>query len=129
MGTLLDLSFISPNLKIPNAVMFYALAAIVAWLILSKTVLGRYTFAIGSNEEATRLSGVNVDGWKIAVYTLCGLFAGLAGFVISARLNSAQPALGAGYELDAIAATGEIVPLKDNRPDELSERERQKRKV
>jgi ribose transport system permease protein len=46
-----------------------------------------------------------VDGWKIAVYTLCGLFAGLAGFVISARLNSAQPALGAGYELDAIAAT------------------------
>jgi len=105
MGTLLDLSFISPNLKIPNAVVFYALAAVLAWLILTKTVLGRYTFAIGSNEEATRLSGVNVDAWKISVYTLCGLFAGLAGFVISARLNSAQPALGAGYELDAIAAT------------------------
>lgn len=105
MGTLLDLSFISPNFKIPNAVLFYALAAILAWLILGKTVLGRYTFALGSNEEATRLSGVNVDAWKIAVYALCGLFAGLAGFIISARLNSAQPALGAGYELDAIAAT------------------------
>ncbi len=67
-------------------------------------MLGRYTFALGSNEEATRLSGVNVDRWKTAVYTLCGLFAGLAGVLIAARLNSAQPALGQGYELDAIAA-------------------------
>jgi ribose transport system permease protein len=73
-------------------------------LILSKTVLGRYDFAIGSNEEATRLSGVNVANWKTAIYTLCGLFAGLGGVLMSARLNSAQPALGAGYELDAIAA-------------------------
>jgi ribose transport system permease protein len=105
MGSLLDLSFISPNLKIPNAVLFYAIAAFFAWFILQKTILGRYTFALGSNEEATRLSGVNVDAWKIAVYSICGLFAGLAGFVISARLNSAQPALGSGYELDAIAAT------------------------
>jgi ribose transport system permease protein len=79
-------------------------AAIIAGLILSKTVLGRYCFAIGSNEEATRLSGVNVANWKTAVYTLCGLFAGLAGVLMAARLNSAQPALGTGYELDAIAA-------------------------
>ena len=49
--------------------------------ILSRTVLGRYTFALGSNEEATRLSGVNVDIWKMAVYTLAGTFAGLAGVV------------------------------------------------
>ncbi|RPJ41269.1 MAG: ABC transporter permease, partial [Chloroflexi bacterium] len=62
------------------------------------------TFALGSNEEATRLSGVNVNGWKTSVYTLCGLFSGLAGVVIASRLNSAQPALGSGYELDAIAA-------------------------
>ena len=94
-----------PKLDIPNAVLVLFTAAIIANLILSKTILGRYNFAIGSNEEATRLSGVNVDSWKIAVYTLCGLFAGLAGVVIAARLNSAQPALGAGYELDAIAAT------------------------
>jgi ribose transport system permease protein len=66
--------------------------------------LGRYTFAIGSNEEATRLSGVNVAFWKSIVYMLCGLFAGLGGVLMAARLNSAQPALGAGYELDAIAA-------------------------
>ena len=71
-------------------------AAIVASLILSKTVLGRYTFALGSNEEAARLSGVNVNRWKIAVYMLTGLFAGLAGIVMASRINSAQPALGPG---------------------------------
>jgi ribose transport system permease protein len=90
--------------EIPNAVLIMFGAAIIAGLILSKTILGRYTFALGSNEEATRLSGVKVDLWKIAVYTTCGLFAGLAGVMIASRLNSAQPALGAGYELDAIAA-------------------------
>jgi len=95
---------IIPRLDIPNAVLILFGAAIVAHLILNKTVLGRYTYAIGSNEEATRLSGVNVNFWKTAVYALAGAFAGLGGVVIAARLNSAQPALGAGYELDAIAA-------------------------
>lgn len=93
-----------PGFDIPNAVLFMAAAAVVASLVLSKTVLGRYTFALGSNEEATRLSGVNTASWKIAVYTLCGAFAGLAGVLMASRLNSAQPALGAGYEMDAIAA-------------------------
>ncbi len=93
-----------PGLEIPNAVLILFGAAIVANLILTKTILGRYTFAIGSNEEATRLSGVNVAAWKTAVYSLCGLFSGLAGVLIASRLSSAQPALGAGYELDAIAA-------------------------
>ena len=67
-------------------------------------MLGRYTFALGSNEEATRLSGVNVDFWKIAIYALGGAVLRLAGVLIASRLNSAQPALGQGYELDAIAA-------------------------
>lgn len=89
---------------IKNVVLVLFGAALIAAFILSKTVLGRYTFAMGSNVEATRLSGVNVDRWQTAVYMVCGLFAGLAGVVIGARLNSAQPALGAGYELDAIAA-------------------------
>ena len=91
-------------LAVPNAVFVLFGAAIVASLILSRTVLGRYAFALGSNEEATRLSGVNVARWKIAIYTLAGVFSGLAGVLIAARLNSAQPALGQGYELDAIAA-------------------------
>ena len=94
----------SVGIPVPNAVLILFVAAIVASIILNRTVLGRYTFALGSNEEATRLSGVNVDKWKIAIYTLTGLFSGLAGVVIAARLNSAQPALGQGYELDAIAA-------------------------
>jgi ribose transport system permease protein len=102
MGSILGR--IIPRLDIPNLVLVLFGAAFVASLILSKTVLGRYTFALGSNEEATRLSGVNVDAWKIAVYTLCGLFAGLGGVMIGARLNSAQPSLGFGYELTAIAA-------------------------
>ncbi len=99
------LGSIIPGFDIPNAVLVMFGAALIAYIVLSRTVLGRYTFALGSNEEATRLSGVNVDRWKIAVYSVCGLFSGLAGVVIAARLNSAQPALGAGYELDAIAAT------------------------
>jgi len=102
MGSVLG--SIIPGLEIPNAILVLFGAAIVANLILTKTVLGRYTFAIGSNEEATRLSGVNVAAWKTAVYALCGLFSGLAGVIIASRLSSAQPALGAGYELDAIAA-------------------------
>ncbi len=93
-----------PAFNIPNAVLILFGAAVVASLILGTTILGRYTFALGSNEEATRLSGVNVDVWKIAVYTVSGIFAGVAGVLIASRLNSAQPALGAGYELDAIAA-------------------------
>lgn len=95
---------IVPGVEIPNAVLVLFGAAIVASLILTQTVLGRYTFALGSNEEATRLSGVNTGTWKIIIYTLGGLFAGLAGIVVSARINSAQPSLGQGYELDAIAA-------------------------
>lgn len=102
MGSVLGA--IIPGFEIPNAVLILFLAAIVAGFILSKTVLGRYTFALGSNEEATRLSGVNVAAWKTAVYALGGAFSGLAGVIIAARLNSAQPSLGAGYELDAIAA-------------------------
>jgi ribose transport system permease protein len=102
MGSLIG--SVVPGLAIPNVVLILFGAALVASLVLSRTILGRYTFALGSNEEAARLSGVNVGAWKTAVYVVCGLFAGLAGVVIAARLNSAQPSLGQGYELDAIAA-------------------------
>ncbi len=93
-----------PGVNIPNGVLIMFGAAIIAGFILTRTVLGRYNVALGSNEEATRLSGVNVDRWKIGIYALCGTFAGLAGVLIASRLNSAQPATGAGYEFDAIAA-------------------------
>ena len=95
---------IVPALPIPNAVLILFLVAVAASIVLNRTLLGRYTFALGSNEEAVRLSGVNTDFWKIVVYTVSGGICGIAGLLIASRLNSAQPALGQGYELDAIAA-------------------------
>ncbi len=89
---------------IPFAIFIFLGSALIASLILSKTVLGRYTYAIGSNEEAARLSGIKVNFWKIIIYTLGGIFSGLAGILMASRINSAQPSLGQGYELEAIAA-------------------------
>ncbi|MFT4219662.1 MAG: ABC transporter permease [Microbacterium sp.] len=89
---------------LPNAVLITLALALVAFLVLNKTLLGRFTFAIGSNEEATRLSGVNTRRWKILIYMFAGAFTGIAGVVLAARLDSAQPQLGLGYELQAIAA-------------------------
>jgi ribose transport system permease protein len=93
-----------PWLPIPNAGLILLLLAVVASIVLKSTALGRYTYAIGSNEEAVRLSGVNVDRWKIAIYSMGGAICGIAGLLLASRINSAQPALGQGYELDAIAA-------------------------
>lgn len=90
--------------KIPNAVLVLAVLAVIATVLLRRTIFGRYTFSIGSNEEATALSGINTRKWKLLIYTVAGLFTGIAGIMISARLGSAQPATGAGYELQAIAA-------------------------
>jgi ribose transport system permease protein len=99
-----EIGKIIPGFDIPNAVLIFFAAAIIGGIILSKTIIGRYNFAIGSNEEATRLSGVNVHFWKILIYTITGTFTGIAGILMASRLNSAQPALGMGYELEAIAA-------------------------
>lgn len=93
-----------PGLNFPNAVLVLLAVAVIAGLLLTKSVLGRYTYSIGSNEEATALSGIDVRRWKIVIYAFAGLFIGLAGVMISARLGSAQPATGMGYELQAIAA-------------------------
>lgn len=95
---------IIPSLPIPNGVLILFLVAAAASYILNRTVLGRYCFALGSNEESVRLSGVNTDRWKIIIYALSGAIVGIAGLLIASRLNSAQPALGLGYELEAIAA-------------------------
>lgn len=101
-GSLIGAVF--PSVPVPNGVLILFVVASVAAYILSRTVLGRYCFALGSNEEAVRLSGVNTDRWKIAIYSLAGGIVGIAGLLIASRLNSAQPALGLGYELEAIAA-------------------------
>lgn len=99
-----DLSIGNLIPEVPNAVLVLLVIAVIAGVLLVKTVLGRYTYSIGSNEEATALSGIDVRKWKIAIYAFAGLFTGLAGVMISARLGSAQPATGMGYELQAIAA-------------------------
>ncbi|HNS72842.1 MAG TPA: ribose ABC transporter permease [bacterium] len=92
-------------LAIPVPVWIMAAVYLLAHLVLNRTTLGRYTYAIGGNEEATQLSGVNVRRYKTLVYSLAGLLSGLAAVLLTARLNSAQPIAGINYELDAIAAT------------------------
>lgn len=89
---------------IPIPILMMALAGLLCWFILSRTVLGRSMYAIGGNMEAARLSGLPVKKILVSVYALSGLFAGLAGLVMAGRLASAQPQAGVGYELDAIAA-------------------------
>lgn len=101
-GSLIGAVF--PAVPVPNGVLILFLVAAVMGWVLNRTVLGRYCFAMGSNEEAVRLSGVNTTAWKTAIYVVGGAICGIAGLLISSRLNSAQPALGLGYELDAIAA-------------------------
>ncbi|EKT53385.1 ribose ABC transporter permease [Providencia burhodogranariea] len=91
-------------LGIPTPVWLMIIVFVAAWYLLHHTRLGRYIYALGGNEAATRLSGINVDRIKIIVYALCGLLAALASVIEVARLSSAQPMAGNGYELDAIAA-------------------------
>ncbi|MBD2780455.1 ribose ABC transporter permease [Xenorhabdus sp. 42] len=91
-------------LGVPTPIWIMLLVFVAAWFVLHHTRLGRYIYALGGNESATRLSGINVDKIKIIVYSLCGLLAALASIIEVARLSSAQPMAGNGYELDAIAA-------------------------
>jgi ribose transport system permease protein len=89
---------------IPMPVVIMFLCLIVGHIIMNNTVLGRAIYAIGGNEQAAFLSGINVNRVKIIVYTLAGLLSGLAGVVMTSRLSSAQPNSGLGIELDVIAA-------------------------
>ncbi|MBA3295932.1 MAG: ribose ABC transporter permease [Acidobacteria bacterium] len=90
---------------IPAPVLVTIGVYLIAWFVLSKTRFGRYVYAIGGNEEATRLSGVNVRMHKMCVYGVSGLASAVAAVLLTSRLNSAQPIAGMMYELDAIAAT------------------------
>ncbi len=92
-----------PPLGIPIPVIILIVVAIGAHLMLNSTRFGRHIYAIGGNEQAARISGLNIGRIKIGVYTIAGLLSGLAGLVLSSRIGSGQPGLGYGYELDAIA--------------------------
>ncbi|KGR74212.1 ribose ABC transporter permease [Ureibacillus sinduriensis BLB-1 = JCM 15800] len=91
-------------LGFPVPVVTMVIAFIVLYFILQKTTFGRRVYAVGGNEEAAKLSGINADRVKIAVYAITGLLASLAALILTSRLNSAQPTAGESYELDAIAA-------------------------
>ncbi|MDR0551100.1 MAG: ABC transporter permease [Spirochaetaceae bacterium] len=90
---------------IPNLMLFFILITIITALLMSKTKFGVYVYAVGSNQQAARLSGVNVDNVKIRIFAYAGLLYGLAAFLLASRLTSIQAAsAGSGYEMDAIAA-------------------------
>jgi ribose/xylose/arabinose/galactoside ABC-type transport system permease subunit len=89
---------------VPIPVLILGMVALVSWLFLNNTRLGRYVYAVGGNERAARAAGISVHRVKMFVYTVSGAMAGLAGVVLAARITTGQPNAGLGYELDAIAA-------------------------
>jgi len=91
-------------LGIPVLILIFILVFALCSVILSKTILGRYIYAVGGNEQAARASGINIERVKLSVYSISGLLAGLAGILLASRITTGQPNAGAGFELDAIAA-------------------------
>lgn len=90
---------------IPVPPLIVVCVAIIAWFVLSRTKLGRNAYAIGGNEEAARLAGINIGLNKVVIYGISGLFCAIAAIVQTSRLMSTYTGLGSGWELDAIAAT------------------------
>lgn len=90
---------------IPLPAIYMIVALLILALIMNKTKAGRHIYATGGNEMAARFSGINIKRTKILVWTLSGTFAAIAGIVLAARMTSGQPAVGLGYETDAIAAS------------------------
>ena len=88
----------------PVPIIIFLIVAIVAYVVLTQTKLGRYTYAIGGNEETVKLSGINSGFYKTLVYVIAGASAALSALILTSRLNSAEPIAGLGYELDVIAA-------------------------
>ena len=99
-GSILSVS----GTPIPNFVWYALGITVIMWFIWNKTVFGKNMFAVGSNQEAANVSGVNVTATIILVFTLAGLLYGVTGFIEAARISSNNAATGANYELDAIAA-------------------------
>jgi inositol transport system permease protein len=91
-------------LGIPVPIIILVVMAVVTHILYANTKFGKYIYAIGGNEQAARVSGINSGRYKLLMYVFAGFLSGLAGLVVSARIGSGQPGLGVGYELDAIAA-------------------------
>lgn len=89
---------------IPIPILILVGVFMVAWVVLYSTTFGRYVYAVGGNEEAARISGINTRGVRLAVYGVSGTLAALGGVILAARTTAGLPQAGAGYELDAIAA-------------------------
>jgi ribose/xylose/arabinose/galactoside ABC-type transport system permease subunit len=90
--------------SIPNLVVYFVVITLILAFVLTRTVFGRRVYAIGGNETAAKVSGINVEKIKLLVYTLCGFLAGIAGLLLASRIISGNPTSGQSYELDAIAA-------------------------
>lgn len=91
-------------MEVPVPAVVMLIAFLILFFILKKTPLGRQTYAVGGNEKVSYISGIKIDRIKIFAYALTGCLCAIAGAILTARLNSAQPTAGMGYELDAIAA-------------------------
>jgi ribose/xylose/arabinose/galactoside ABC-type transport system permease subunit len=103
-GALFDVFGTGSFARVPWPVYVMLLSIAAVFLVLRFTTLGRYAFAIGGNEEASRLSGIPIRRMKIALYALNGVFVGVAGVILTGILDSGLPSMGTGYELRAIAA-------------------------
>ncbi|HZG60972.1 MAG TPA: ABC transporter permease [Anoxybacillus sp.] len=91
-------------LGIPVPIIIFGFVGLISYILLNKTKFGKYVYAIGGNEQAAIIAGVNVDKYKIFVYGYAGLLSGIAGIILTSRISSGQPTAGVMYELDAIAA-------------------------
>jgi ribose transport system permease protein len=89
---------------VPMPIIYLIVIAAAGYIILSRTKLGRYAYAIGSNEEAARISGIPLNRYKLAVYVISGALAGFGGMIAASLVHSGQPNYGVGLELNAIAA-------------------------
>lgn len=90
---------------IPLPVIYMLVLGVLAAFILRKTVIGRNVYAVGSNEEAARLSGINITKIRLFAYIISGVMAAVAGIIMTSRVNSGQPSIAVGYEANAVAAS------------------------
>ncbi|WP_448071074.1 ABC transporter permease [Georgenia yuyongxinii] len=90
---------------VPIPIWLFGLITVITWVVLNRTRFGRHVYAIGGNDQAARVSGINIARVQFKIYTIIGLFAGLAGMILAARIGSGNPQLGTSMELDAITAT------------------------